>query len=298
MLHFTRWEIMVRSRMVKFKNNANITFLVMLIMFISSLLWLLVSQYVQYMIKTAFIYQNYYSTYYLTYWWLELWLTQVKYHGYGFESIELTTWASCRSVTCQVVTTVTSRSSVIANSYDQWGSCNDLSVSWWTTQTFTSLWSGDCFIIPLYYDTAAGFDAISYYKIPDTDFLNTSVYDPSLHNEYVDPLWTGEEYSVRIIDEWLNNLNSLLEPTTESPTPYDFATAMPPYSGSEINYFIIANPSATTKEFCLELANSNELTMKFVNVVSIWEDGNNTISLNAIKNNELPSFLCYGAINP
>ncbi len=273
-------------------------FLVLFIMFISSLLGLLVSQYVQYMIKTASIYQNYYATYYLAYWWLELWLTQVKHHGYGFESIEITTWSSCRAPDCQVVTTVTSRSSVIADSYDTRNSCDNLLASWGTAETFMSLWSWDCFIVPLYYDTATGFGAIDYFQISNFLGVTLSDYDPSLYNEYADPLWTGEEYSLRIIDESLNNLWSLLEPTTESPSPYDFANDMSAYSWNENNYLIIANPTATTKDFCLQLANNNELPMKYVNVVSVAEDGTNTISLNAIKNNELPSFLCYWAINP
>lgn len=273
-------------------------FLVLFIMFISSLLGLLVSQYVQYMIKTASIYQNYYTTYYLTYWWLELWLTQVKHHGYGFEAVVVTTGSFCRSPDCEVVTIVTSRSPVIADSYSERETCDDLSVSWWTAETFMSLWSWDCFIAPLYYDSATGFAAVNYFKITNFLWVTLSDYDPSLYNEYDDPSWTGEEYSLRIIDEWLNNLWSLLEPTTEDPSPYDFAADMPAYSWSENNYLIIANPSATTKNFCLELANNNELPMKYVSVVSIGEDGDNTISLNAIKNNELPSFLCYGAINP
>jgi hypothetical protein len=44
---------------------------------------------------------------------------------------------------------------------------------------------------------------------------------------------------------------------------------MPAYSGSENNYLIIANPTATTKAFCLQSANNNKLAMKYVTVVSI-----------------------------
>lgn len=283
---------------IKKYTKANIVFLVLFIMFISSLLWLLVSQYVQYMIKTAAIFQNYYQTYYLAYGGLELWLTQVKYHGFWFESVEITTWASCRTDWCQVVTTISSRSSVIADSYDQRESCASLALSGGTDWSYMSLWSWDCFIVPLYIDISSWFDDISYYKIPETTFLNSSAYNPTLYNVYTWGGWSGETYSLRIIDETLNNLTSILEPVTESPTPYSFAADMPVYDGNENNYLIIANPSATTKEFCLELANQNEIVMKYVNIVSIGEDGDNTIALNAVKNNELPSFLCYWAINP
>lgn len=274
-------------------------------MFTSSLLWLLMSQYINYMIKTAAIYQNYYATYYLTYWWLELGLTQVKYHGYWFESVITTTWSSCRTPTCVVETTISSRSSVVADTYEQWDTCPEMLASWWTTDTYMTLWSWDCFIVPLYYDTATGFDSISYdtppgydYKIPDTEFLNVTAYNPTLYNMYTESWWTGEIYSLRIIDESLNNLSSLLEPTTESPEDYAFSTDMPTYSWSENNYLIVANPTSTTKSFCLQSEPTYELPMKYVNIVSIGEDGDNTISLNAVKNNELPSFLCYWAINP
>lgn len=89
-----------------------------------------------------------------------------------------------------------------------------------------------------------------------------------------------------------------MEPETWNPIDYSFWTDMPAYSGTSSNYFIVANPSATNKQFCMELVWWWELPMKFVNVLSIAQDSNNTISLNAIKNNELPSFLCYWAINP
>ncbi|MDP2670635.1 MAG: hypothetical protein Q8O99_07205 [bacterium] len=48
----------------------------------------------------------------------------------------------------------------------------------------------------------------------------------------------------------------------------------------------------------MQLATGEELVLKYVNVTSIAVDGIDTVALSAIKNNELPSFLCYGAINP
>lgn len=278
------------------KRNANITFLVLMIMFISSLLWLLVSQYVWFMIKTSWLFQNYYSTYYMAYWWLEVWLTQVKYHWFGFENSIITTWSVCRSSDCNTVTTITSRSPVISDAYEVRTTCNSLVASWTNWQWYMQLWSWDCFITPLYVDNSTGFNAISYTNIDANTFLTT--YNPALYNTYSGWSWTGELYSIRIIDEKLNNLSSVLEPDTWNPSPYSFWIAMPPYSGTSSNYFIVANPSATNKQFCMQLWWWWELPMKYVNVLSIAQDANNTISLNAIKNNELPSFLCYWAINP
>lgn len=280
------------------KKKANITFLVLMIMFISSLLWLLVSQYIQYMIKTAAIFQNYYTTYYMAYWWLELWLTQVKYHWYWFENTVTITGESCRTDTCQAVTTITSRSAVIADAYESWSSCPALDASWSdSNQSYMGLWSWDCFIVPLYFDASSWFNAIDYTKIASNDFLLWT-YNPSLYNRYATwTSWTWETYSMRIIDESLSNLDSLLEPTVSS-NWYSFWSSMPAYSGSSINYLIVANPSTTSKEFCLEVAWGNELPMKYISIVTIAEDWDNTIALNAIKNNELPSFLCYWAINP
>lgn len=278
------------------KRKANITFLVMMIMFISSLLWLLVSQYVWFMIKTSWLFQNYYSTYYMAYWWLEVWLTQVKYHWFWFENTIIITWSSCRDPNCQTETTITSRSPVISDAYEVRTTCDNLSSSWTNGQWYMQLWSWDCFITPLYVDNSDDFDAVSYVNIASNVFLND--YSPTLNNTYSWTAWTGELYSIRIIDENLNNLSSVLEPETWNPSEYSFRDDMPAYSWTSSNYFIVANPSASNKQFCMELIWWWELPMKYVNVLSIAQDSNNTISLNAIKNNELPSFLCYWAINP
>jgi hypothetical protein len=288
-------KVMIKKTILQ-KQKANITFLVMMIMFISSLLWLLVSQYVWFMIATSSLFQNYYSTYYMAYGWLEVWLTQVKYHWFWFENAIISTWSACRSLNCQTETTITSRSPVISDAYEVFNSCNTLSASWINGQWYMQLWSWDCFITPLYVDDSTDFNPILYTNLASSTFLTT--YSPSLYNTYSWTVWTGELYSIRIIDENLNNLSSVLEPETWIPTPYSFWTAMPPYSWTSSNYFIVANPSASNKQFCMELGWWWELPMKFVNVLSIAQDGNNTIALNAIKNNELPSFLCYWAINP
>lgn len=52
--------------------KGNILFLVLFIMFVSSLLGLLISNYVQNMIKVSSIFNRYYHTYYLAYGGLEI----------------------------------------------------------------------------------------------------------------------------------------------------------------------------------------------------------------------------------
>ena len=257
----------------------------------SSLLWLLVSEYVKNMIKVSSIFQNYYHTYYLAYGWLELWLSKVKYHGYGFQEDNTLTWMHCRTLWCSTSVSIVSRSPVIADTYDQWNSCTQLYASWWTEHTFMSLSSGDCFITPLYYDAALWFNPINYTTITSSIFIGSN---PTLTNTGA---WSWESYTIKIIDEWLTNDNELTA-TLKSPLAYSYSTAMSGYA-SGFNYLIIANPSGTTKEFCHENTWATALLpMKYVSITSIANDWKDSISLNAIKNNELPSFLCYGAINP
>lgn len=122
--------------------------------------------------------------------------------------------------------------------------------------------------------------------------------NPSLYNQYIGSS-TGETYTVRVLDENLTNTD-VVESTVGSPTPFTFYSSLSGYSSSSgnKNYLIVANPAGTTKEFCMQLTTGQELVLKYVNIISIATDGRDTIALNAIKNNELPSFLCYGAINP
>ena len=283
-----------RSCFVKKHFPGNILFLVVFIMFISSLLWLLVSEYVSNMIKISSIFQNYYHTYYLTYGWLELWLTQIKYHGYGFQDTVTFTGTACITSWCSVQASVISRSPVVANNYEVRDSCSALLASWGTDQTYTSLTSGDCFITPLYFDQSTGFGIIDYFEITSAVFAATA---PDLYNQYL-TTWTAETYTIRIIDEELENSSSTVDATVGSPSPNPYSTILTGYDDGSQNYLIIANASAATKQFCHLFSGDHLLPMKYATVTSIWVDGKNTIALNAIKNNEIPSFLCYGTINP
>lgn len=276
--------------------KGNILFLVLFIMFVSSLLGLLISEYVQNMIKLSSLFSRYYHTYYLAYGGLEVGLTQTKYHGYGFEDALSLTGRACHMSGCQVDMTVSSRSRVIADTYEQRNSCSNLTASGGTTHTYTVLWSGDCFITPLFMDAATGFSSIAYNEVTSNEM---GTMNPALYNQYTGMASTGETYTVRVLDENLTNTD-IVESTVGAPSPLMFYSSLSGYASSSgnKNYLIVANPAGTTKEFCMQLATGQELVLKYVNVTSIAVDGVDTVALSAIKNNELPSFLCYGAINP
>lgn len=272
-------------------------FLVMFVMFIASLLGLLISLYVQNMISISRVFYRYYHTYYLAYAWLELWLTQSKYHGYGFQEDTVLTDNTCINSWCTIDMQVVSRGRVIANTYDERQSCDALEASGDSAQEFYTLSSGDCIIQPLFFDTATWFSSISYDNILDSELL---FINPTLYNDYTWGVWSWEDYSIRVIDEELSNLSTVIESVVGSPSPYTFAEDLWLYSSGSTtkNYLIIANPSNTTKQFCIEVLWTWELVMKYINIISIGTDWKNTIALSAIKSNEIPSYLCYGAINP
>lgn len=286
-----------------------------MIMFISALFGLLVSEYVWYMIKSSTLFQNYYVTYYNAYAWLEVWLTQAKYHWFGFENVFVQSGSNCRHDQCATKVDIHGRTAVYSNKLTNSDSCAELDEQ--NINEYISLPAGDCFIVPLFYDTGTDFWQTFYKMIPSAGFLSQT-YNPVLYSTYagyttgdLQDLQDGdneETYVIRIIDEELQNLYSIIEPLTNDPNPFYIADSMQPYTWNQ-NYLIVANPTSITKNFCLGLewdlsgeddddSGKKWVPAKYITVESFAEDGNTQIALRAIKNNELPSFLCYGAINP
>lgn len=266
--------------------------LVLFIMFITSLLWLLVSQYVRNMITISALFSEYYTTYFIAYWWLELWLTQVKYHNFWFEDELVFTWFLCESSDCQFDMEIVSRSRAVWDTYLTYTWCDAMGTAW----NYYSLSAGECFITPLFYDISEGFDAVTYDDINATELW---LMDLDIHHD-----WDGSgsgEYVVRIIDEDTENFDVLVEEYMSNWSPYETAAAdlwFYTWSVDNKNFFIIANATWDTKNFCLEVASWSELVKNYVTISSIWSDSNSYISFGAIKLYNVDSFNCFWTINP
>lgn len=274
------------------RKSGNIMLLVLFIMFITSMMGLLVSQYVKNMITVSGLFSQYYTTYFYAYGGLELGLTQVKYHNFWFEdSLVYTGFGSCPLGVCEFDMTIDSRNSVIANSYEDYTWCTAVEED----QEMYVLQPGDCFITPLFYDISTWFNDETYDDLTFTDLLTI---EPALYNQYVSG-WTSEPYIVKIVDEQLINYNVRLEATVWSPSPYEFTSELSGYSSSpdNKNFLIIANATGSAKEFCLETA-VGDLVKNYVTIQSIGSNGIDNVSFGAVKAYQLPSFLCYGTINP
>ena len=288
-------------------------------MFVSSLLWLLVSQYTRDMIAISSLFTRYYTTYFYAYWWLELWLSQINYRikndtskqnpFWYQDEVTFTGYNSCSSDSCWFVMDIGSRSSVISDSINIFSWCNAILTTASDEAYNVDVWDG--FIIPLFYDTSTWFSVADYEVITNTwSIIEFEDLDPQLYNQYA-TWWTSQEYIVKILDEDVLNYDVFVEPTTGNPSPISLATGwLVPYFWSETpenkNYLIVANATWSTKQFCLQLdghwpwgaSTPPELPLKYMRVTSQSEFNDTTVSFGAIKTNELPSYLIYGTINP
>lgn len=305
--------------------------LVLFIMFISSLLWLLVTQYVRNMIKISWLFRDYYSTYYYAYAWLELWLSQINYRErnsqkpFGFEDEVLFSWFSDCESTCSFRMDINSRGTVITDSFDpSVRSCTWSNAMWEVNSIqreneanvyLIEPWDG--FIVPLFYDASKWFDTVDYQTI---NYFGTWAWptsnqfhalQPTLYNLAWSPDGVWEDYIVRIIDDNTENYLASIEPTIGSHDRYENSPPLDLTQEEELayswdstnkNYMIVANATWDRKDFCLQLdpipwAIHTELPTKYITVSSVAERDDATVAFGAIKNNDLPSFIIYGTIS-
>lgn len=283
--------------------RANIMLLVLFVMFVSSLLWLIVAQYVQHLISVSSLFQEYYRSYYYAYGGLELWLAQSKAHGYWFQDgvdndFLYTDYSTCdglTSIACNTDITIKSRWNPVADSYQDFWSCTLLEADTPASvgnHEYYSLSAGDAIILPLFRDTSTWFNAISYNVLSDTAFYDMS---PTI---YVTSDSPSESYLIKVIDENLENYNKTLEPTVWS-WVNDFWWALGDFESAadNKNYLVVANASGSVKDFCLQLDAWPELVSKYILIESVGTYGDSVASLSALKVDQLPSFLWYGTIN-
>ncbi len=310
------------------KIKANTMILVMFIMLVSSLLWLLVTQYVRDMITISWLFTQYYTTYFHAYWWLEMWLSLINYrltneidqqNPFGYEDNIVFTWyTNCWWVACWFAMDIRSRWSVITDSSRDFDTCiQAVAADSSTNRTLYTIWWWDGFIIPLFFDRSTWFSVVDYEVILWNDWEPSEfeALDPQIYSRY-ESEWTDEQYIVRIIDEQVLNYNLSIEPDVSNwtvPQPLAITWLVPfesaqwsgtPLSGQNKNYLVIANATGSVKQFCLQLDGMwpgwtpPELPQKFMRIESIAEYVNTTVAFRAIKTNELPSFLIYWTINP
>lgn len=259
-------------------------------MMVSSLLWLLISHYVNNLITVSRLFNDYYKAYYYAYGWLELGLSQAKVHGYGFEdALTYTDFSGCVVGTwCKFVMGIDSRQHTLSDDTTDRTDCT------WVYDAGGNyvLEEGEARIIPLFWDNTTGFATPSYTYVTDADLITMA---PNLYN-----LWTAsEEYGIKVLDEGLENYNTSLAWEIGNPNPYSFAMDISGYASSPTNnnYLIITNATGADKEFCIELDPlGNSLPGKYTVISSIGYYGHAQVSLGANKTNDLPSYLVYGAI--
>lgn len=291
--------------------KGNVMLLVLYIMFISSLLGLLVSQYIKEMIHLSSLFTQYYGTYFQAYAGLELWLSQINYRvrndidektPFGFEdSVNFSNFSNCTYWSCSFQLDIESRGSVITDSIESFTWCTQIMAD---ANPFVDgdtyrIAPGDGFIVPLFYDQT------TWFAITDYEVLNSSWFiamDPVLFNAFMTGMVASWTYLVRVIDDDNTNFGTNAEYITESPDENNFVSDVTPYNSADDpdpenkNYLVVANPAWWTKDFCMELA-SGELPKNWLTIQSIATLWTATVSFGAIKTNDIPSYLIYTTIS-
>lgn len=289
--------------------------LVLFVMFISSFLGLLVTQYVSDMITISWLFTNYYNTYFQAYGWLELWLSQINYRvrndidekaPFWYEdTVDFSWYTDCDD--CSFAMEIVSRSNVLTDSINTYAWCTEVmdnapTPGVWVESDTYRIESWDWFIIPLFYDATTWFAITEYEVLSSTWF---ELLSPELYNDVAQWATTGT-FLIRIIDDDNSNLLTNEEYDIWFPTPNDLDgdadgdIDILPYNSSESpenkNYLVIANPSGSVKDFCLEIT-WWELPRNWLTIQSVATQNWSTISFGAIKTNEIPSYLIYTTIS-
>lgn len=299
--------------------KGNIILLVVFVLFVTSLIWLLVTHYVKNMITVSSLFTKYYTTYFHAYWWLEMGLSLINYrvswapetwNPFWYEdTASFTGYGNCNNIACWYDIEIHSRGGVLSDSAEIFSSCDAAYYTGWAAWEIAA-W--DWFIVPLFYDVSTGFSSVDYERIWGDIGWEFTDLDPQLYNTYA---WVipaePEEYIVRIVDEQVENYDVFIEPTVS--TWWFLAEAiwaswswLLPYTGGidNKNYLIVANATWSTVDFCLQLDGVSpswgpaELPSQYMRVQSLAEFSDVSVAFWAIKANKLPSYLIYWTINP
>lgn len=125
----------------------NISILVIFVLLASSLLGILSMNFVQQMMKQSAVVNSYYKTYYLSKAWIELWLTQIKHRGIGFD-FTVNTWDAIvrenffSGFNYSLSTTISGTASLLSKKFWQGSGCEFPYV----------LSGGESLIVPLFRD--------------------------------------------------------------------------------------------------------------------------------------------------
>ena len=128
--------------------SGNISILVIFVLLASSLLGILSMNFVQQMMQQSAVVNAYYKTYYLSKAWIELWLSQIKHRGVGFD-FTIQTWDAIirenffSGFIYSLSTNISGTASLLSKKFWQGSGCDSPYV--------LSGW--ESFILPLFRDT-------------------------------------------------------------------------------------------------------------------------------------------------
>lgn len=288
------------SRM-KFKSNILIITLFLLMM--SSLSALLVTAYINNLIKLSSSFHDYYKSYYIANAWLELALvkTNGKVRKYGFEDT-VSSWST--TVTNNFSGSFTS--SIYASSTNLWdaNTSNPLYSSECNAATVSTMW----YMIPPWW-------CVPIILLKDSDWITPSSPEWSLSaitDNDLTPVWSSHYPSISVFStvwftalltavwsdlgflDWRstwfvagqnnNVIHSMIADTTS------------PYFTDGWKYILmIANTSSNTWYYCLQ--SNVAIPTQYVTISAQWHYRNTILDLKWVRKAWLPADFCYTAIS-
>jgi hypothetical protein len=138
--------------MSKHRIQGNILFIVMFMLLLSSLIWLLIVNYVRQIFSSNALFYNYYQAYYLANAGIEMGLTKIKHRGYGFEDAissgsDINQLRNCKFKPCHNVYNIQANHTIVSDTITQPETCNNHYR--YTKQPWQNL------IVPLFGDMAS-----------------------------------------------------------------------------------------------------------------------------------------------
>lgn len=284
------------SAMSIHKPKGNILFIVMFILLLSSMIWLLIVNYVRQIFASSAMFYDYYQAYYLANAGVELGLTKIKYRGYGFEDrvwsgSDINTIRTCNIKPCQTIYDIQANHTVLSDTIQQPTSCDN-------DQRYLKQ-AGQNLIVPLFSDQQADIEQSitnRVYASLNTQEIASLTLSASGNNvKYAVALLVSdpqEEFVDSVVQVYQQN-KLILSSLTNSGNMYG-ESILSKLDGKNHWFLIISNLSDQPLSLCLQ--SNSKLPTSTVLLSTQWHYRDSVVSLQAIKKVAIPDDYAYAAI--
>ncbi len=297
---------------MKFK--ANILIITLFLLMMSSLSALLVSAYINNLIKLSASFHDYYKSYYVANAWLELALvkTNGKVRKYGFEDT-VVSWST--TVTNNFSGSFASLIRTSSTSLWDTNTSNPDNTDTCSAETVTSMWyeipPGWCVPIILLQDNStivpSTYNGNEWYVQSISDDQLKSVQDTGLSSypsltvygtTWFTSLVTRVDDDLNFLAWWSTGISSAIAANGQTNILSVTAWWDPQFINGGKYMLMIANTDPlTTWYYCIQSNISVPIPTQYVTISSQWSYRNTTLDLQWVRKAWLPADFCYTAIS-